>query len=102
MIVSLILRIFSSISFIFLDRIYFDRYLMVILYPMIEKLSMNENDLVHQTALSALHHIAYSNQYQSFDEFIINNSDYIIDRISHSLNYSISKSYFSFNPVSDN
>ena len=100
-IIALILRIFSSISYMFLDRNYFDRYLMLILYPMIEKLSMSENDLVHQTALSAMHHIAYSNRYQSFDDFIISNSDYIIDRISKNLNYSISRSYFSFNPVSD-
>eukprot|EP01083_Nonionella_stella_P032629 89302_1 len=94
MIVSLVLRIFSGISYIFQDANYFDKYLMTILYPMIEKLSMTENDLIHHSALCTMHHIAFINGYESLDSFIINNSDYIMDRVSHQLHYSISKSYF--------
>ncbi len=85
-----------------MDHTYFDKYLPILLFAIIEKLSLAENDLIHQTALATIHYIAVTNEYHSFDALIVNNSDYIIDQISHELNYSISLSYFSHNQIYDN
>ena len=98
MIISLIIRVFTVIGYIFMDRNYFDKYLIKMLYPLLDKLSLNI-ELIKQTTLASLNHMAFINNYASIDDLIINNIDYIIDSISHNLNYSVSKSYFNVSQI---
>lgn len=99
MIISLIIRVFTSIAYIFMDKSFYDKYLITLLYPLLDKLSLSSIELIHQTSLASLTHISFINNYNSLDDLIIHNCDYLIDSISHNLHYSISSSYFNDNQI---